>query len=626
MIQEKIEKTADNQSEVGGFFIKSLWIITFIALVLRLVSAWEMSIAADGINNVLVPLPTSDLATYMKLGRECAAGQFPETFYYQPYFYAVFLVFCNFIGGSMPIVFVAIQALLSSATVFLTGWCGKKIFNGKAGLIAAGLTAVSSSLILYVPFCQNETLQTFHIVLLFALTLYSLDKQTWYSWLITGSVAGIAILTRGNIWLIIPVIAVALFLSAIKKSFPCRRIIFFEILFFSALFIVQLPFIIHNSLALGYLSGPSTAANAVLALGNTPEAPAGGRQPGSGAGAMVYPEAYHRMMNNTQGEYARSVPRQMWQWFCDDPAAFLELQFRKALLFWDGREIPNNVSLEYDGAGASYILRYLLIGRNQLIFALGAAGILFFLGEACKKKRSELLLLYGFTLAFYAAVVIFYILSRFKAPVIPFLTIYGGGALCAWYSMFAAAEKDRRFITGCRIAIFALLGCFFSCAAYNGYRDMEAAINRWIYPDGIILDMSGPNIQHFDYGPYPLGGWLYSELQNGTAMVKKFPKVKTAAKLRLGIMFASIHAVDIEFTVNGVPYRFSFPDIPPNKSDRRMILVDAPVVDGLVEIRILSVAGGKIYAVYDRQRQYDRSALNGNLLPGEWVIRAITPR
>ncbi|MBQ4329986.1 MAG: glycosyltransferase family 39 protein [Lentisphaeria bacterium] len=625
MIQEKSE-TAGKKSRSGGFFVKYLWGITIVALVLRLVASWEMAHAADGINNVLTPLPTSDLATYMKLGKECAAGNFPETFYYQPYFYAVFLVFCNFISGSAVAVFIVLQALLSSATVFLTGWCGKKVFNEKAGLIAAGLTAVSSSLILYVPFCQNETLQTFHLILLFALTLYSLEKQTWYSWLITGGVAGISILTRGNVWLIIPVIAAGLFITAVKKSIATRRILFYEALFFAALLAVQLPFIIHNSRALGRFSGPSTAANPVLALGNTPEAPAGGRQPGSSAGAMAYPESYHRMMNNTQGEYARSVPQQMWQWFCDDPAAFLELQFRKALLFWDGREIPNNVSLQYDGIGASYILRYLFIGRNHLIFALGAAGILFFLGDAFKKRKTELLMLYGFSAAFYVAVVIFYILSRFKAPVIPFLTIFGGGVLCSWYSMFITAPKERRFITGCRIAIFALLGCFFSCAAYNGYRDMEPAINRWLYPDGIVLDMAGPNIQHFDYGPYPFGGWLFSELKSGTVMVKKFPKIKSANNLRIGIMLASVEAVNVDFSVNGVPYSFSFPDIPPNKSDRRMVIVNVPVVDGLVEVRVVSVAGGKIYAVYDRQRQYNRSALNDQLLSGEWVMRAITPR
>ena len=621
-----IENTAGKNNNSGGFFVKYLWIITGVALLLRLIASWEIVSAADGINNALAPLSTSDLATYMTLGRECAAGNFPETFYYQPYYYAVFLALCNLISGGSVYFVIIVQALLSCATVFLTGLCGKRVFSEKAGLIAAGLTAVSSSLILYVPFHQNETLQTFHLILLFYLTLRSMETLSWRYWLLTGVVGGIAILTRGNIWLIIPVIVAGLIFKSLKSAEKGKVIALWCAVFIAGLLVVQIPFIIHNSRALGRFSGASTAANPVLALGNTPEAPAGGRHPGSSAGAMAYPESYRRMMANTQGEYAKSVPRQMWDWFCDDPAAFCELQFRKALLFWDGREIPNNVALEYDGAGASYILRYLVIGRNHLIFALGAAGIFFFLGDVFRKRNYQLLMLYGFTLTFYMAVVVFYILSRFKAPVIPLLTIYGGGALIGGVNMWRNSPKEKRFLTGCQITVFGLLGCFFSFAAYNGYRDLEPAINRWLYPDGIVLDMQGDNIQHFDYGPYPFGGWRYQELRPGTVMTKKFAKVNTSQFVQFGIMLGSNQAVTVDLLVNGVPHRFSFPDMPPNKSDRRMVSVAAPVTNGVLEIRVLSVSGGPVYAIYDCQREYSRSALDEKLLPGEWVIRAVTPR
>ena len=231
MVQKNTSKAAGENIESGGFFIKSLWIITFIALALRLISSWEMATAADGVNNVLAPLSTSDLATYMELGRQCARGNFPETFYYQPYYYAVFLVLCNWIGGGVPVVWIIIQALLSSVTVLLTGWCGKKIFSERAGLIAAGLTAVSSSLILYVPFCQNETLQTFHLILLFSVTLWTVEKRTWYSWVIVGSIAGISILTRGNVWLVIPVIT-AVMIVVYRKELLNWKITVFHLLLF----------------------------------------------------------------------------------------------------------------------------------------------------------------------------------------------------------------------------------------------------------------------------------------------------------------------------------------------------------------------------------------------------------
>ena len=611
----------------GGFFIKFLWIVSAVALLLRLVAAWEICRAGNGINNALAPLPTSDLATYMTLGAQCAAGEFPQTFYYQPYYYAVFLAFLYWCSCNSVTLVIIVQALLSAATVFLSGWCGRKIFSSeRAGMIAAFWSAVSSSLILYVPFHQNETLQTFHLILLLSLTLWSLDKNRWFSWAVTGGCAGICILTRGNIWLLIPVIAAGIVINCRKKEKSWKKIFAYTGIFIAFLLVVQLPFIIRNSKNTGTLSGPSTAAGAVLALGNTPEAPAGGREPGSTAGAMTYPEAYRRMMNNTSGNFARSVPRQMWQWFCDDPLAFCELQFRKALLFWDGREIPNNVSLDFDGIMCSRILRYLPLGRNAVIFALGLSGMLFFIGELFRTKSRYLFMLYGFTLFFYASVIVFYILSRFKAPAIPLLAIFAGGFCDRIISDIKQAMPEKRLAVWGRCGIFLLVGFWFSCAAYNTYRMLEPAINRWIYPSGIRLDMQGENIHHFDYGPYPFGGWYRAELKPGSTLVKKFAGFPIRQRAILGLMLASREAVTIELSVNGVMQRFSFPDIPPDKSDRRMVSLPVYLIQGVAEIRILSVTGGDIWAVYDIQRDFGRSHFNGELLNGEWVIRAIVPR
>lgn len=618
--------SAGKKCNSGIFFVRYLCWVSFAALILRLIASWEMAQAGDGINNVLAPLPTSDLATYMTLGRECAAGNFPETFYYQPWYYAVFLAGCNIVTSSIWLVIV-IQAFLSAATVWITGWCGKKVFSETAGMIAAGLCAVSSSLILYVPFCQNETLQTFHLIGIFALTLLALEKHRSWLWALTGLAVGIGILTRGNIWLIFPAVIAGLLICGRKDGIlPRKLFLHCAVLIFFAL-LIQVPFIIRNTMNSTTLTGASTAAGAVLALGNTPEAPAGGRNPGETAGAMAYPEAYRRMMNNTNGNFARSVPEQMWAWMCDDPAAFFELQFRKALLFWDGREIPNNVSLEYDGIMASKILRYLVIGRNHIIFMLGAAGFLFFLGELFKKSRRELTMLYAFTGIFYVAVVIFYILSRFKAPAIPFLTIFGGGVVSAWILLYREALPEKRFLAIGRIAIFLLAGCFFSCSAYNAYRDCEAMVNRWIYPDGIELDMQGENIQLFDYGPYPFGGWSYQKLTPGDRIMKNFSRLRgKRIYADFGLMVNSIDAVDIVFQVNGVVQNVKLPAVEPGKNTRRMIPLRACVQDGNLEVAVLSISGGEVWAVYDIQRQYDRSAFNDAVLDGEWVVRAVIAR
>ena len=626
MAEQEALSTAGKTTISGGFFVKYLTVITVVALILRLIVDWEITRSGGGINNALTPLVTSDLATYIRLGRECASGNFPETFYYQPYYYAVFLALCNLISGGSIWFVIIVQTLLSAATVFLTGLCGRKIFSEQGGLIAASLCAVSSSLILYVPFHQNETLQTFHLILLLYLTLCALEKKQFRLWAVTGITAGIAILTRGNIWLMVPVILGGMVCYGRKNQISWRKILLSSGIFIALMLLVQLPFIIHNTRQNGRLTGASTAANAVLALGNTPEAPAGGREPDGTAGAMAYPEAYHRMMQNTTGNFAKSVPQQMWNWFCDDPLAFCELQFRKALLFWDGREIPNNVSLVFDGISCSMVLRLLVIGRNRVIFGLGVAGLIFFLAEVFRKREAGLVMLYGFTLMFYVAVVVFYILSRFKAPVIPLLAIFAGGAIWRWIGMVKNSFGEERKRNVLKILLVIFSGFWFSCSAYDIYRYCEPAVNRCIYPDGIILDMHGNNIQHFDYGPFPFGGWFCAELKSGSRIVKRFAALRNAAYCNIGLMLRSSEPVEIILSANGIPYRFEFPAIPPDKNDRRMVPMQVPLYNGQLEIEVISVRGGEIWAIYDIQRDYGRSAFNGEMLNGEWVIRAVVPR
>jgi hypothetical protein len=57
-----------------------------------------------------------------------------------------------------------------------------------------------------------------------------------------------------------------------------------------------------------------------------------------------------------------------------------------------------------------------------------------------------------------------------------------------------------------------------------------------------------------------------------------------------------------------------------------MLPLDASLSDGKVEIVIKSVSGGKLNGVYDNQRVYNRSMINGKVLDGEWIVRCISDR
>ena len=596
-MSKKADNTAAKRSRK---FILLLFTAAAAAFLLRLFAAYEMGGINGGINSVFTPSKATDLCTYMVLAEKVAAGKYEGVFYYQPFYYAVFLPAIRILLGAGVWKVIIIQSLLGGATAFLAGLSGARIFGRKAGIFAAWMTAVSVPLILYAPFHQNETLQTFNITLIFYLALLAVYRSELKYAFFAGLFSGIGILTRGNLWLILPALLLTLCLAHIKNN---RKLLIKKLLIFLLpLFLIQLPFVWHNTRILGKLTGPSTAADAVLALGNTWEAPAGGRNIGLPAGPMEYPEAYHRAM--ALASNGISVPRQMLKMLADQPGAFLELQFRKLLLFWSAGEIPNNVSLYGEGQH-SFILRNMYPGSSALLLALGIAGMLMFIKKLFHGRKS-LVLLYGFILLYWGAIAAFYILSRFRAPIIPLVTVSGGGFLAFYLKGFFKDKKKTL-----NAALLLLFSLWLSVSAYDTYRSYEHVIMRFVRPDGTILPAQEnyPEVR-FDYGPFSFGNWTTGEeLKQGTLLVKNFTApgekaVWSIAASTPGELICRAPGFDAQVITL--------------KSGLNEVIL--PVSGSCAQMEILS-APPETCAVFDTQRRYSRSFCNNQPVNGEWIVR-----
>ena len=579
-----------------------LWFVASAVVVgvgLRLCVALELFAANGGANNMRSPAEVTDMATYIKLADAVRTGTFEGPFYYQPFYYAVFLPLIRMLGGGLWTV-VLLQIALGGATVWLAGMIGEKIVGRIGGICAAWLTALSPALILYAPFHLNETLQAFNLTLLFYLVIIAVARRKWYWWAICGSVSGIATLTRGNVILLtLPIILLGLH-RAVREKERRRQIAGYAAAFFGALLLVELPFIWHNTRVTGRLCGPSTASGEVLALGNTPEAPPGGRDPGLPAGPMEYPESWHRMMQlQAQGV---SVPRQMWRWFCAQPGAFLELQFRKSLLFWDGREIPNNVSLYGEGAYSIVLTCLDWNGINILIILSIAGALLLF--DRVRHREGEVWLLYGFVVIYWLSIALFYDLSRFRAPILPLLAVMAGGV--PNYLLRRKPTSRRRL---CAMAA-VLFGVFVSFSAYEFYRNnCESAVMRVVRPGGTrIVSCSGESWV-FDHGPRTFGGWKEVFLDSGLKIRKRFAGVNGAGKLRLKVFSAQAGDLVTDAGVFKLAVGENDVDIP--------VVSDA---EGWFKLSFDDAPPGT-FLVLDFQRDYSRSRINCEKAPGELVAR-----
>ncbi len=595
-------------------FLRNLGWITLGALALRLIVSFELAAANHGINSVLRPSKLTDLATYLRLSEEISRGIFPEEFYYQPFYYAVFLPLLRLFSGGNPawIILIA-QSLLGAGTVWLCGLIGARLWSRRAGLLAAGMTAISTPLLLYTPFAQNETLQAFLLTLLFYLCLRAMRTGKWRDWCGVGVTAGAAILTRGNALLFLPVIVVVQIWNCRRHAGSFRAAGKPLALSLAVLLIgcwaIQLPFIVYNSHARGTLTGPSTAADAVLALGNTPEAPPGGRNPGLPAGPMEYPETYADFMARAAN---RSVALQMWDFLCREPGAFLELQGRKLLLFWDSREIPNNVSL-YGEGNQSMLLRLLLPGRSAVLLPLILAGMLWLPAAAVRRRRITWWLLYGFVIIYWGATALFYILSRFRAPILPLGLIFAGIFLDRALRRYRAGGRQALY----RGAVPALLaGIFIAVPAYDLYRtSAESTVHRLVRPDGIVASLLSGKTLRLDHGPFTFGDWNTYALHPGAVLIKKFSAMPDQCEAELEISFLIPETpAAVTGRINGVPLYHVFRN--PGIEKVRLRL---PVSHGEIRFSVDSVQGTPAL-LYDRQRCYGRSGAP-DAMNGEWIMR-----
>ncbi|MDD5597143.1 MAG: glycosyltransferase family 39 protein [Victivallaceae bacterium] len=604
------------------FFLILLGIV-LIALVLRLGTAYELQAANNGKNAVNFPLPVTDMCTYKRLAELISQGDFQDPFYinnshkYQPFYNSIFLPLIYLtLGYSVWSVIIA-QSLLGAATVYLVGLSTARIWNRQAAVIAAAMTAFSQMLILYTPYLLIATLQAFWMALIFYCAVAAYKSGKTLHWAVCVLISGCAILTRGNVWFLIPgLVALAVYSLVFKKhrSLPLRKKLMGSgAAIFVFLFLVilpQVPFSYRNSVLLGHFCGPSSDAPNVLSLGNTPESPPGGREEGWGPGPMEYPTTY-AVWTSQQSKV--SVISRIWDWFLREPLAFLELTYRKLLLFCDYRELPNNISL---GIALEYS-DFLSYGFLWTVFIMipGLSGIYVLAWRSLKKHDLKMLLLIYFILAYCAATVAFYILARFRVPVIPLLAIM---AAIFINRTWRVCKHDRRHLYIPYIAVFSIITmvCFL---AYDYYRDnYEVRVIRKVRPNGIKVAVGNGKTMYLDNGPHTFGGWRPVPLIPEIKLKKQFKidneAKKQIAELEFSLIFAD--AGEATLRINNNIERVTAGR--PGKVDKTFV-IPLPST-GIVNISLVSANCRLLYLV-DIQRDYGRSSINDRTINGEIVCR-----
>lgn len=647
------------------FFIPLLVIITCLGFFIRLQVCRELA-AND--KQVVSPSVYTDMYTYKLYSEQILKGEYKRDFYYQPFYYAVFLPAIKQIFGFGVWPVIIFQCVISALTIWFSSISSAMLWGRRSAVVTALFLAFLSMLILYTPYHLIATLQAFWVSLICYLILKELEyerkqhnsKTTTTScihWGLIGFVVSLGILTRGNIWFFVPGIVLAWILNKINQTNRIEKTSKITlkaslpiVLFLVMIILPQIPFSWKNTQLKGKFCGPSTAAGAVLSLGNTPESPPGGRDAGTGPGPMEYPETCLYWNGNAEKV---SVEKRIWSWICREPLAFVELQWRKMLLFWDRREIPNNIAAEHQGFKSPTWLILGLIPMDSVVTPMGKipfifnniipttilllvfslAGIFLLIvntwnfsycqGSGAKTFFPGLLrhlrghigqyLIFYFIVAYWLGTAAFYILARFRVPVYPMLAIFAG----AFINQLFSAMTRRKKITAimfCLLSAFILVNYGYDFYRYN----VESKVMNMVRPNGVVSPLD-EELLILDNGPFSFGSWQPIELKENMQLTKIFsiPPMSgefNNAKVLVELVWEVPGTAVIG--INGKKYILK-----EKKPIKKAYEFPMPVSENM-EIAIVPYKiDARIFAIMDMQRNYHRTTVNGKDPGAELVCK-----
>ena len=343
--------------------------VFLVALALRLVALWQYQHGHPNAEH-----PVIDEASYDSWARAIAGGDWlgKQVFFQEPlYPYALGALYTLF-GPERMVVRIA-QCLLWALAAVLVGRIARRAFGEPAGKVSAVLLALYGPGMIFPALLLKENL-FLPLFALFALVL--LDAEKYKSWLLLGVLGALGALLRGNMLVLLPL--VALWPLARERSRPA---LLRGLAFAGGVLLVLVPVGVRNLRVGGVFALSTAGAGTNLYGGNNSENPFGRATEFSFVRGVPEHEAddwkheAERRSGRTldRGEVSRYWMGEVWSSVRNDPLLHARILWNKLRLSLGRYEVPDNHCLEWDA-------RYVPLARLPwpdfgLVGALGLAGL-----------------------------------------------------------------------------------------------------------------------------------------------------------------------------------------------------------------------------------------------------------
>ena len=362
-------------------------------------------------------LDGTDSFNYFKWGVNTAMsdgleGVFPQS---PLYHYFLALIF-KFTGGGHLFAPRLAQSLIGAIVAVMVFFLGREIRGDTAGVAAALIFSFHGPMVFYELTLMRTGLIVFLNTLLVLLMIVCQKKGRTSFFPIAGFVFGLSLIAKPNIGIMLLAFPAWLYLTEAPGGNKQR---FLMVISFSAgLMLSFSPVLVRNHKQGLPLLSMTERGPLELIVGNHPENPPHLWQPNR----KMY-ELYRE-----SGDSAVRAVFTVFKLYSDDPAGFIEKQMSKAGAFFSGYESPNSFNYYVE---REYVpsLKYAFINWPALLGPCLVGLFLF------RKRWKEHLPMWSYLVLYSGATIGFYVLARFRLPLVPVMAAFSGAALIELFSL-----------------------------------------------------------------------------------------------------------------------------------------------------------------------------------------------
>jgi len=408
-----------------------LW-VPCIALLVRGIYFLEIK------NQPFFSLAIGDGESYDRWAQQLSSGNWlgGEVFSQSPlYPYALGVLYSLF--GRDIIIVKLIQLIMGALSCYLLAHAGRLFFDRRIGLISGLLLAIYPTAVFFEGVIQKTPLALLILCFFLFMLAHSIQGNL-KSWIVAGLALGLLALVRENLLIMVPVVALWILLDSTQ---PFRHRVRPLGLFFVGIALVLLPVRVWDGLRAGDFKATSVQLGSNFYIGNNPRAT--GSYVALKGNRSNWKQEWSDAVELAEKDVGRSLTayevsnywlEKAFNYISNHPFAWLRLLTKKWFLTWSSHELTDTES-EADYAEHSTILSILRTFLNfGTLFPLALLGMII----SRHARGSRLLSASFFALTF--GVALFYVVSRYRFPLVPLGILFASVALVWITSQIRHAE------------------------------------------------------------------------------------------------------------------------------------------------------------------------------------------